>query len=260
MVGYSALVQQFSGSLPIGIEFPLDWPLWLLAFLVIMGGSLLQGVIGYGIGLFSAPLLFLIDPMLVPAPLILLGGLLPLMVLASSYRHVVLRDLAFAWPGGLAGVILAYLLIRLLPEDTWQIIFGVMILLAVVVSVQSIRLYPTMPVVTGSSLLTGTMGTITGVGGPPLGLAYQNTTPERVRGTLSAIFIPTSVMSLTALWALGSFGSRDVLLAASLLPAVVLGFLLSRSVGRWLPAASFRTIMLTVAFAGGCYSIVSGLF
>ncbi len=239
--------------------FPLDWPLWMLAFLVIMGGSFLQGVIGYGVALFSAPLLFLIDPVLVPAPLIIVGGILPLLVLASSYRHVVVRDLAYAWPGGLVGVGLAYGLIRLLPEDTWQVIFGTVIIIAVLLSLLSASLQPGRPLIAGASMVAATMGTITAVGGPPLALAYQNAQPQRVRGTLSAIFIPLSVMSLAALWMLGRFTAADLVLAAALLPAMVIGFLLSRRVGRRMPARVFRPVMLTVALTAGAYSVVSGL-
>lgn len=232
----------------------------LLAFLVVMGGSFLQGIIGYGVALFSAPLLILIDPILVPAPLIIVGGILPLLVLASSYRHIEVRDLAFAWPGGLVGVVIAYGLIRLLPEDTWQVIFGVVIIIAVLLSALSASLQPTRPIIAGASLVTGTMGTITGVGGPPLGLAYKNAQPQRVRGTLSAIFIPLSLMSLSALWLLGRFTAQDLVLAGALLPAMVLGFLLSRRVSRQLPASAFRIIMLTVALVAGSYSVISGLW
>lgn len=227
----------------------------MLAFTVVLCGSFLQGIIGYGVALFSAPLLFLVDPVLVPAPLIIVGGILPLLVLASSYRYIEVKDLAFAWPGGLAGVVVAYGLISLLPDESWQVIFGGVIILAVAVSVLSSHFQPTRSVIAGASLVTGIMGTITGVGGPPLGLAYQNAQPQRVRGTLSAIFIPLSMMSLTALWLLGAFAWRDVLLAAMLLPAVLTGFALSRTVGHRLPASAFRAIMLSVAFVAGAYSI-----
>lgn len=233
--------------------------MWFLAFLVIVFGSLLQGIIGYGVALFSAPLLFLINPALVPAPLIIIGGLLPWLVLISSYRHIVVRDLAFAWPGGVAGVAIAFLVISWLEESTWQVIFGGLIMLAVLASLKTATFRPTPGVVVTSSLVTGTMGTITGVGGPPLGLAYQNVSAGRVRGTLSAIFIPISIMSLTALWFLGAFSVRDVILAAMLLPAVVVGFGLSRLVGDRLPASAFRAIMLTVAFVAGAYSVGSAI-
>ena len=40
----------------------------ILANIVIAIGSCLQGVVGYGIGLLCAPLLFLISTQFVPAP------------------------------------------------------------------------------------------------------------------------------------------------------------------------------------------------
>lgn len=43
---------------------------WALAVSVVVVGAAIQGVIGYGVALFSAPLLFLIHPTLVPAPLV----------------------------------------------------------------------------------------------------------------------------------------------------------------------------------------------
>ncbi|HEX8936169.1 MAG TPA: hypothetical protein VF788_18710 [Pseudonocardiaceae bacterium] len=53
------------------------------AALVVTLGTLVQGSIGYGMTLVAAPLLSLVDPTLVPVPLILLTPV-----------HAVLR-----WPG-----------------------------------------------------------------------------------------------------------------------------------------------------------------
>ena len=44
----------------------------IIAGLVIALGALVQGAVGYGMALVAAPLLALVDPRLVPVPLILL--------------------------------------------------------------------------------------------------------------------------------------------------------------------------------------------
>ncbi|ABI57634.1 sulfite exporter TauE/SafE family protein [Alkalilimnicola ehrlichii MLHE-1] len=232
---------------------------WVLAVSVVVVGAAIQGVIGYGVALFSAPLLFLIHPTLVPAPLVLIGGILPLMLLRANARHVVVRDLAWAWPGALLGAALAYLVIGLLPLSAWQTLFGALIVVAVVLSWVRLQVQPRGSVVFSGSLCAATMGTITGVGGPPLGLAYQNASPARVRGTLYAIFVPMSVMSLTALGMAGRFGWQDVALAASLLPGVVLGLGVSRYLGHWIPLAAYRNLMLGVALVAGGYTLVRGV-
>ena len=66
--------------------------LWILAFMVVLIGSFIQGLLGYGVALFSAPLLFLINPVWVPVPLIIIGGFLPL--LAGKYHETP----CYQWP------------------------------------------------------------------------------------------------------------------------------------------------------------------
>ncbi|RLK46417.1 hypothetical protein DFR31_2709 [Alkalispirillum mobile] len=232
---------------------------WLLAVGVVLIGAAIQGVIGYGVALFSAPLLFLIHPALVPAPLVLIGGILPLMLLRTNARYVQGRDLLWAWPGALSGAVLAYLVIGLLPLSAWQTLFGALIVLAVLLSLLRLSVQPRGGVVFSGSLCAATMGTITGVGGPPLGLAYQNASPGRVRGTLSAIFVPMSVMSLTALGMAGRFGWQDVALAAGLMPGVLLGLWVSRYLGRRVTASAYRALVLGVAFVAGTYTVVRGI-
>lgn len=235
------------------------WGAWVLALLVVFIGSFMQGVVGYGVALFSAPLLFLINPDLVPAPLLIIGGLLPLMLLRDNWSFVQPRDLAFAYPGSALGVLIAALLVNAFAETSWQLIFGIAILSAVGLSLMRFTIQPTAAVIFSGALGSGLMGTLTAVGGPPLGLAYQNAQPGRVRGTLSAIFVPISVLSLTALGFSGMFGWADVWLAAGLMPAVIAGFFAARRLGHRIPAYLFPKIMLLTATLGGGYALVRGL-
>ena len=55
----------------------------LLANLALLAGACLQGVAGYGIGTLSAPLLFLISPALLPAPLVLNAVVLTVLMARS---------------------------------------------------------------------------------------------------------------------------------------------------------------------------------
>lgn len=231
---------------------------WALIILIVFIGSAIQGVIGYGVGLFSAPLLFLIEPALVPAPLIIIGGILPLLVLRANLTAVVPRDLAVALPAGVLGVVGAWLMAGLLPVALWQQLFGVMILIAVAASVLRLRIQPTAPAVFVSSLLSGWMGTISGVGGPPLGVVYQHAEPARVRGTLSAIFVPMSVVTLIALYFMERLGWREVWLAVFMLPAVFAGFACARRWGARIPRQMFRVVALGTSLVAGAYAALSG--
>ena len=233
--------------------------LWPLAFIVVFIGSFIQGVLGYGVALFSAPLLFLINPAWVPVPLIIIGGFLPLLVFWSHRKYLIKRDLLFAYPGSFLGVLVAALLVSWLSQAAWQLVFALLILLAVAISWRGYLFQPTAGVVFAGSYGAGLMGTLTGVGGPPLGLAYQNAAPDRVRASLSAIFMGTSFFSLVALSFAGRVQVSDWFLALSLFPAVVLGFMLSRIFGHRVSAKLFRYLALGLATLAAGYTLVSGL-
>lgn len=237
----------------------LDLAHWALAIVVVFIGSAIQGVIGFGVGLFSAPLLFVIHPALVPAPLIIIGGILPLLVWRANAPAVVPRDLAFALPAGSAGVLAAYLLAGLMTAATWQWLFGLTIIVAVLVSMLRLDIQPTPTAISVGSFFSGCMGTVSGVGGPPLAVAFQHAGPARVRGTLSAIFVPMSLVTLIALYFLDRLGWREVWLAVSMLPAVFGGFWLARRYGAHVPHRMYRFFVLGTALVAGVYSVVRGL-
>ncbi|MBK1735026.1 hypothetical protein CKO15_06950 [Halorhodospira abdelmalekii] len=237
----------------------METEFFLLALLVVLIGSFIQGVLGYGVTLFSAPLLFLINPVWVPVPLIIIGGVLPLLVYWSHRKSLEKRDLLFAYPGSLLGVLLAATIVGMLSQSAWQMLFSVMILLAVLLSLCGFSFQPRGGVIFLGSWGSGLMGTLTSVGGPPLGLAYQNARPDRVRASLSAIFIPTSVFSLLALYAAGRVRLDDWLLAISLFPAVILGFYLSRRWGNRVSPALFRHLVLGMATLSAGYSLIFNL-
>ena len=75
----------------------------LLANLVVLLGSCLQGVAGYGIGTLAAPLLFLISPLFIPGPLTLNAAVLSVLMLVRNRTSIRFREVRFAIGGGLAG-------------------------------------------------------------------------------------------------------------------------------------------------------------
>ncbi|WP_077529737.1 sulfite exporter TauE/SafE family protein [Vreelandella utahensis] len=231
----------------------------LLANLVVLAGACLQGVVGYGIGTLSAPLLFLISPMLVPGPLTLNSTLLTLMMLARNRMAVRVREVRLAIGGGMVGTCLAAATLMVISPWGFELIFGVLILVAVGLSMAGWR-----PRLTGrSSVLAGMastfMGTITAVGGPPIAMIYQNERGPLVRANMSAFFLFASLLSLSALAFSGYLGAREWLLFLVTVPGVIAGFLLSaRFVGR-VDGERLRGLILGIAALAGAAALVQGL-
>ena len=231
----------------------------LIANLIVLLGACLQGVVGYGIGTLSAPLLFLVSPLLVPGPLTLNASLLTVMMLVRNRTAVRVREVRLAIGGGVVGTMLAGGTLLAISPRGFELVFGVLILLAVGLSVGGWR-----PRLTGrSSVLAGMastyMGTITAVGGPPIAMIYQNERGPLVRANMSAFFLFASLLSLTALILTGYLALREWLLFAATFPGVIAGFLLSsRFVGR-VDGERLRRLILGIAALAGAAALIRGV-
>ena len=231
----------------------------LLANLALLAGACLQGVAGYGIGTLSAPLLFLISPALLPAPLVLNAVVLTVLMLLRNRASLEIRQVRFAIGGGVGGAIMAGLTLLVLSPQGFELIFGALILTGVALSVGGLK-----PQLNArNSILAGAastyMGTITAVGGPPIALIYQNQKGPLVRANMSAFFLLASFLSLAALLASGYLGQRELWLFITTLPGVIAGFLLSALFVNRMPFEWLRPIILAIAAIAGAAALFRGL-
>ena len=106
----------------------------LLAVLIVTCGIALQTVVGIGYGLVAAPLLYLIDPVYVPGPILLVGLGLALMMVIRERRELrwkrVMPAIIARVPGAWCG---AALLVAI-PQYALSLFFGFSVLSAVLLS------------------------------------------------------------------------------------------------------------------------------
>jgi uncharacterized membrane protein YfcA len=215
--------------------------------------------VGFGLGVFGAPLLALMDPRLVPGPILLDALLLTILVAVREWKWVRFADLGWALPGRLAGTAIAVLLMRAVPADRFQVALGLLILAAVAISKWGPPLPLNRVTLTVAGVAAGIMSTFTSIGGPPMALIYQREEGPRVRGTLAAFFTIGVIFSMGGLRVAGRFGWMEVRLAVWLLPGVVLGFLLSRWSARWLDRGHTRALVLATSAFAAALVVVKGL-
>jgi hypothetical protein len=232
----------------------------LLANIALLAGACLQGIAGYGIGTLSAPLMFLVSPLLVPGPLILNAVLLTVMMLIRNRASLSFRQVRFAIGGDVVGTVLAGMTLAVVSTQAFGLIFGGLILAAVALSVAGLRptLTPRNSVIAGAA--SGYMGTITAVGGPPIALIYQNEQGPLVRANMSAFFLFASFASALALLASGHLGMREVMLFVVTFPGVLAGFLLSGLLVNRVPFGGLRPVILSIAAVAGVAAVIRGIW
>lgn len=217
-----------------------------------------QGTIGIGFALIVAPVLAFLRPELLPVSLLLL--MLPLNLFTLLREHQ-----AFDWTGGAwitlgrafgtlagAGVLVA------LSAHALNLLIGAATIAVAFVTMLTPPFSPNRKAFVTVGLLTGISETATGIGGPPLALAYQHHRPEVLRSTVAGCFLLGELLSVAVLGAIGRLTSQQMLAAALLLPFLGIGGLLSSFLRHRLNGRLLRGLVLLFAVTSGVILIIRG--
>lgn len=233
---------------------------WVLASLIILAGCVVQGSIGIGLGLLGAPLLVLIEPRLLPGPLLFCSLILTTLVTYRDWHGVRFADLGWALPGRLLGTAIALLVLRAVSPERVGVFVGVAVLAGVAFTASGLHLPPRPGTLLGAGTLAGFFGTTTSVGGPPMAIIYQREPGPRIRGTLSAFFVVGVLVSLGGLHVVGRYGAPELRLSLLVAPAAVAGFLLSRRSALWVDQGRTRAAVLFASAAAGVVVVLREVF
>ncbi|WP_052957372.1 sulfite exporter TauE/SafE family protein [Photobacterium kishitanii] len=91
--------------------------------------------------------------------------------------------------GRLPGTLVAAYVLMVISTDQLEIMLGVTVLAAVILSLAKLRLAPTSLNLFIGGFISGVTGTATGIGGPPIALLMQDEEPESIRANLAAFFL-----------------------------------------------------------------------
>jgi uncharacterized membrane protein YfcA len=219
----------------------------MAANIAVMLGAVLQASTGLGAGLIIVPLLALVSLVFVPGPVVLASMALSTLMAWQGRREIDRRGLPPLLVFLFFGIALGALSISAIPVQRAGIAFGVLVLIAVAVSVTIPRLPRSIPVAMGAGVLSGFMGAISGIGSPILALIYQHEPPRVLRATLGFIFTLSSIAILVCLHFAGRFGWVEAKLGLWLVPGYVLGFLVAPPIARVLDRGNSRVAVLVIS-------------
>lgn len=195
----------------------------LLAAIVVFFGAFVQTSIGFGLAIVSAPLLFYIDPKLVPVPVTM--ATLANVIFGSWHfrRHLSLRGLLPAAVARLPGSIVGAWLLLTVSVQTLAVFIAVIIVVGMGINFSRIRLPFNRFSLSVAGFLSGLMGTATSIGGPPMAIVMQGQQANAIRGNLAAYFLFSCIVTLVVLAPTGRVGWEQLQLALPLIPASWLG-------------------------------------
>lgn len=207
-----------------------DPTLLIVALIVVTLGAALQSLAGFGLAVIAAPVLVLIEPDFLPAPLLALGCLLSLLNTCRYRQQLTLGPARTALIGRVFGSGVGILLLSLLPAEFFALSFSLFIMLSVLLTYRTYSVAYSPQTLLVAGFFSGVMATTTAIGGPPIALAYQNTSLSETRAGLGLFFLFATLISLVLLLVSGNISPAQVQLTLPLLPAVIAGFFLSKYV------------------------------
>ncbi|ABE53903.1 protein of unknown function DUF81 [Shewanella denitrificans OS217] len=204
-----------------------------LAAIIIFFAAITQSLIGFGLAVVASPLLYLVEPDLVPAPVIMMGFAISVLTLIRERGHLEFNGLQYALLGRIPGGFLGASLLILAPQAVLGLVIAAIVAIAVILSVFKFSVPVNRTSLFIAGIISGIFGNIAAIGGPPMAILLSGKDASQFRAALSAFFIFSSLIALIILAVTGLLSWRHLWLACMLLPSVVFGFLVAgRLVGR----------------------------
>ena len=236
-------------------------PVEIVVLVVALGivGGLVQGTVGFGLGVVASPVIALVRPDLVPVVILVGSSALPIAALVAEWRHVDWRAFAWTLAGRLPATVAGVAIVALVSTRVLQGFVGLVVLLMAVLSIVKVSVPRNGATLASAGALGGVTGTASGIGGPPIAIVMSHDEPAVARATLGVIFLTGSLMSLGGLALAGEAPATSLLAGLVMLPATLIGFAASLVVRRHVSRAGFRTAVLALSGVAAVVLLVKAI-
>lgn len=239
---------------------------WMLAAVlaVLFFATFVRSAFGFGEALLAVPLLSLVMPVRVAAPVAVLVSIaVSIIALTQDWRHVHARSAARLVLATLVGTPLGLLLVTRVPEAIVKAILGALIVafsLYLLLGRKTATLENDRAI-WGFGFAAGVLGGAYGMNGPPLVMygALRGWSPQRFRATLQGYFLPASVMALVGYAVAGLWTPEVTHYFLLSLPVVIAGIFAGRAANRRMDSRFFLRCVQIGLVAVGCALLAQSL-
>ncbi|MEU7583945.1 TSUP family transporter [Streptomyces sp. NPDC041068] len=234
---------------------------WAFASLAVFLGALVQGSLGVGLALVSAPVVQIAAPDLMPGSLLLVAAVLAALGAVREISHTDWYGVSWAMAGRVVGTAAASSVVLVVSVPTLDLLSaGITLGVVSLLAFDPARLPKNRGTLIASGAVAGLTGTTSSIGGPFIALVYHQESGPTVRGTLNVFYTAGTLLSLGSLTVVGRLSGEQLAFGALLLPAVVVGFALSGPVRRHVDGSGrMRGAVLALAVVAALVLIVRGL-
>jgi uncharacterized membrane protein YfcA len=225
--------------------------------------SVVQSTTGFGFALLSMPLLALaLDAKDAVALATVVGSLASVVLFARTRRHVRWQMVGRLLAGAVLGMPLGLVVLLAVPARVLQILIATVVLVFVVILARGWRLERADGRAEfAAGIISGVLNTSVSTNGPPIVLTLQarGLDPDEFRGTISAVFVCSSLVANALLASAGRYHGEVLSYALLGPPALLIGALGGRFLGRHLHAERFRPTVLGLLSVAAVSAGVSAL-
>ena len=204
---------------------------------VVFLATIIRSAIGFGEALVAVPLLALVIPVEVAAPLAVLVSItVALVVVASDWRRIHFRSAILLVVPTFFGIPFGLLMLKTAPESAVKIALAVIIISFSIwslvrgahIELKSDRLAALF------GFAAGILGGAYGMNGPPLAVygSLRKWTPANFRATLQGYFLPASIAGMAGYWSTGLWTQAVNRYFLFSLPGALAAIALGRAINR----------------------------
>jgi uncharacterized protein len=220
----TALLDQFLAPLAA-----LDLGTWglLFVFTAATAGGAAQSALGFGAAFTTVPALAIVAPELLPGSVLVALLPLSLVMLVQGFSRTDVRAATRLTLGRLPGIAVGTVAVALLPTRGLTVATGLLLLIAVIVSVGgwTVAVTPGSELVAG--FLSGVTGTAAALGGPPIALLYRGRGASTLRPTLALVWAVGLLPIIGSLWLAGEFTAAQARAGGWLGVAMLVGLVVA---------------------------------
>jgi len=237
-----------------------DTLLFIIPSLIILIASFIQGAVGFGFVLVSAPILSFFIPLKTLVPILIIFGLfINSMIVVSARKHIAIREIGILILMGIVGIPLGVYGLNTISPYNLKLIIGIIIIITAIAMLVGFKFQMKNKFFsyTIAGLLSGVLNGAISMSGPPIALFLTNEGYERdkFRANINTFFLITNVVTIIAFSLNGIMNYEVIHYAIINILFLMIGTFIGIKFSPKINEATFKKVILVLLIVTGIVTL-----